>query len=138
MKLCNEPTIFVDNDLDKIRKHYKAEFVVDTEKDGIKCAIFYSEKPHPDSGSRYFALYHDPIYGKLMITSGKWIEEQEFIGVMAHNGDIIFSRHRHDYRTSPDGTVFVDGGRSYIRTKKYAKQVPLRVVDGKLETKKEN
>lgn len=136
MKLCNEPTIFADDDIVKICKHYNANFVVDTEKDGISCAIFYGDKPHPESNSRYFALYHEPIYGKLMITSGHWVEDQEFVGVVAENGDVIFSRHRHDYRKSEDGSVFVDGGRSYLRTNVDVKTIPLHVIDGTLEMEK--
>ena len=32
-----------------------------------------------------------------------------------HCGDIIESRHRHDFRTCSCGAVSVDGGRDYLR-----------------------
>ena len=96
-------------------------------------AIFYTEKVHPE-GSNYFGMYltEDKT---LMITNGIKATEQPFSGVMAKNGDVIYSRYRHDHRTSDDGSVFVDGGRDYFRSGVYAKEqyVSLRVNKDKLE-----
>jgi hypothetical protein len=135
MKLCNEPTLFNYEQLDKICKHYNAEYVVDTEQNGIPCAVFYGATPHPVSGSRYFALYWTPYTQQLMITNGAFVEEQNFQGIIADNGDIIFSRSRHDYRVSDDESVWIDGGREYTRTPlvEVERMVRLTVHKGRLE-----
>lgn len=134
-RLCNEPSLFNYEQLDKICKHYSAEYVVDTEQDGIACSVFYSATPHPDSNSRYFALYRTPYTNELMITNGAFVEEQEFSGIIADNGDIIFSRSRHDYRVSDDESVWIDGGREYTRRPIVSldRTVRLTVYKGRLE-----
>ena len=56
--------------------------------------------------------------------------------VVAANGDVIYSRYRHDYRHSPDGSVWIDGGRDYTRsgvpTGEWDAFVTLRIVEDKL------
>ena len=135
MRLCNEPTLFNYEQLMKICKHYSAEYVVDSEHMGTACAVFYGDTPHPASGSRYFALYMSPETQVLMITDGSWIEDQEFAGIIADNGDIIFSRSRHDYRVSDDESVWIDGGREYTRRPLVSVErlVRLTVHKGRLE-----
>lgn len=135
VRLCNEPVLFNQEQVDIICKTRNAEYVVDTEHKGIPCSVFYGLIPHPDSGSRYFALYRTPVTGELMITNGAFVEDQTFTGVIADNGDIIFSRSRHDYRTSDDESVFVDGGRDYIRCNALPQErfVKLTVFKGRLE-----
>jgi hypothetical protein len=116
MKLLNEPTMFSEENVKKIEDLKNAKFVCETEQNGLHVAIFYADEAHPDSGSRYFGLYYTGVENQLMITNGAFIEEQNITGVVAENGDVIYSRYRHDYRRSPDDTVFVDGGRAYLRT----------------------
>jgi hypothetical protein len=50
----------------------------------------------------------------LIISDGISATET-FVGIVAENGDIIYSRFRHDYRTSEDKSVSIDGGREYTR-----------------------
>jgi hypothetical protein len=135
MKICNEPILFNQEQADIICKTRNAEYVVDTEQNGIPCAVYYGATPHPDSGSRYFALYWTPYTKELMITSGAFVEEQEFDGIIADNGDIIFSRSRHDYRVSDDESVWIDGGREYTRRPLVTtdRMVRLTVHKGRLE-----
>jgi hypothetical protein len=116
MKLLNEPTMFSEENVKKIEDLKNAKFVCETEQNGLHVAIFYADEAHPDSGSRYFGLYYTGVENQLMVTNGAFIEEQNITGVVAENGDVIYSRYRHDYRRSPDDTVFVDGGRAYLRT----------------------
>lgn len=118
--LKNDSLLFSDESIKTIERMKNAEYVCDSElptnsEVPVACSIFYAEKEHPVSKSRYFAMFYD-YQNRLMITNGAFVETQDFTGVVADNGDVIFSRHRHDYRTSDDGSVFVDGGRSYLRT----------------------
>ena len=105
-----------------------AEYVGDTEKDGVVCSVFYGKEAHPVSGSRYFAIYYDTSK-TLMITDGSFIEDQRFSVVTSNEGEKIYSRYRHDMRYSEDGSVFIDGGREYTRTNSIYETY--KVVDGK-------
>lgn len=132
MKILNEPTMFSEENVRKIEELKKAKFVCETEQNDIHVSIFYGDEPHPDSGSRYFGLYYTSIENQLMITNGAFVEDQEISGVVAENGDVIYSRYRHDYRRSPDDSVFVDGGRAYLRSNG-AQVVTLKVENGELK-----
>lgn len=131
MHINNDPILFTPENIKKIEELRQAIYVCDTEYKGHSVAVFYGDVAHPVSQSRYFALYYNSIDGGLMITDGSFIENQEIVGVVAMDGEIIFSRHRHDYRTSSDGSVFVDGGRDYTRTNT-SKKVLVKVIDGVL------
>jgi hypothetical protein len=121
LKITNESDIFSENQIKKIEKSKSAKFVIDTEKEGNPVAIFYGSEAHPDSGSRYFGLYwnYDWLESsnpRLMITNGSFVEDLEITGAISNENEVIFSRHRHDYVKSRDDSVFIDGGRDYIRS----------------------
>jgi len=92
---------------------------------GDSCAaVFYSENPDRSLGhSNYFALvvmYDDDMKPKLYVTRGDSAFETDsngvpIIGVVADDGEVVYSRYRHDYRSSTDGSVTIDGGRDYLR-----------------------
>ena len=115
MKLINESLLFSQENIQTIERLRNAQYVCDTEHKGVHVAVFYGAEPHPVSNSRYFALYRDNG-GTLMITNGAFIEEQEITGIVAANGDVIYSAYHHHYNKSPDGSVFIDGGRDYTRS----------------------
>lgn len=132
MNLLNEPFNFSVENIAKIEELKKAKWVLDTEKPGtggyydLVVSIFYQEKAYEENGSHYFGLYIIPDIqaalagvekpGQLMITDASWIEDLKIDALEAANGDVIFSRYRHDYCVSPDGTAIIDGGRAYTRT----------------------
>jgi hypothetical protein len=91
------------------------------------CAdIYYHENP-PNGYSKYLGIIlRDVAY----ITSGASAVEGEFTGIVADDGEIIYSRYDHDYRVSTDGSVWIDGGRSYTRCLAGSTYVRLHVVDG--------
>jgi hypothetical protein len=99
-------------------KEYNAKYILETDlkyKDGgwanRPAAIFYTEKAHP-RGSNYFAVYFSG--DSLMITDGlPSVKDVVFSGIEAE-GEVVYSRYRHDYREGKNG-AFVDGGRDYFR-----------------------
>jgi hypothetical protein len=91
-------------------------------------AIFYSTEPHP-RGSNYLGIYY--YKGLLMITNAITATETIITGIKAQNGEIIYSRYRHDYRESKDGSVFIDGGRDYTRHSG-GELVELKIINGEL------
>jgi hypothetical protein len=139
MKILNECSFLKQDDIARIEEKYNAKYVFEScckDKNGnwgnFPAAIFYTPKAHPE-GSNYFAMYFS--HGHLMIADGFSATEKHIVGVEAFNGDIIYSRYRHDYRTSPDGSVFIDGGRDYLRSGMYEKDrfVNMKVIKDKLE-----
>lgn len=137
MKFNNDSAIFSEENIKSIEKVKNAEYVIDTEHNNISCAVFYGDTPHKDSGSRYFALYYTPIENQLMITDGSFIEEQVIMGVVSEDDEVVFSRHRHDYRQSQDGSVFIDGGRAYMRSNTN-RTVAIKVSNGKIKIEKQS
>lgn len=113
-----KPYFFEEYIIPVIEEKYNAKYVCETcikNQYGWRnepSLIFYSVKKHPD-GSHYFAISIDD-HGNLVISDGISATEP-FVGVIAENGDIIYSRFRHDYRTSEDKSVSIDGGREYTR-----------------------
>ena len=101
-----------------------------------KVAIFWNKDPAniPAGGSAWFGLFHSVTTGHLMVTNAIGATEGIIHGVLADNGDIIYSKYRHDYRVSPDGSVFIDGGRDYYRGSVLdpERHIALKIVKGEL------
>jgi len=77
--------------------------------------VFYQPNPPNPDYSNYYAMYVDE-YDRVFIADGLPAFREGIAGVVADDGEIIFSRYRHDYRTSSDGSVIIDGGRDYTKT----------------------
>jgi hypothetical protein len=132
--ILNKPLLFTEEEIKKIEQLRSAKYVCATEYRGHTVEVFYGDTAHPVSGSRYFALYYGKDTLELMITDGSFIEKQQINAVIADNGEIVYSRDRHDYRQSEDGSVFIDGGRDYTRSGIYPddRWVTLSVKEGVL------
>lgn len=112
---------------------YVGDFCLRTKNGGwseVPAAVFWQETPPQPGYSNYFALYRDDYEGRLLITSGASVAEGVWDAVIAASGEIVFSRWRHDCRTSADGTAMADGGRDYFRG--YGRRVTLRLDDGRM------
>ena len=98
-----------------IIKHYPVTKITEaekiySEKDGVSvkhvCTtefgdaiadIFYRETPHPKFGNRYFCLFFrgDDLY----VANADSIENLSFGMVENDDGDLEYSRSRHDYKS---------------------------------------
>lgn len=122
-------------DIAIIEKKYNATFV------GMMClkasdggwanapaAIFYQPVPPVKGYSNYLGLIirDRTVY----ITSGASAVEPLIGGIMADDGEIIYSQYRHDYRKSKDSTVSIDGGRDYVKSTQYGRHLSLKIIDG--------
>lgn len=134
MNIQKYPALFNTDQIKKIENIKDAKWVCSTEHKGNSIEVFYAKDPHPVSNSKYFGLYRTVAVGQLMITSGEFIEDQNIEAVIADNLDVVYSRYRHDYVKSNDGSVWIDGGRSYTRCGSYSqeKRCTLVVRDGEL------
>lgn len=141
MKVNTKSSFLKSEYIGKIEKEYNAKYVLESSlksKDGgwfnFPAAIFYTETPHPE-GSNYFAIYNSVSRG-MMITNGlSAVDGVIFEGIEAE-GEVVYSRYRHDYRRGKNG-AFVDGGRDYFR---YGgdrfddyNRVQFKVVNGNIE-----
>ena len=90
--------------------------------------VYYQETPPVEGYSNYFALIMQ--FGNAYITSGASGVEGVITGIIADDGEVIYSRYRHDYRTSTDGSVFIDGGRDYVHCAAGGKTISLKIRDG--------
>lgn len=80
--------------------------------DGFISDIFYRDTPHPEFGNKYFSIFFkdDTPY----IGNADNIESLTFGMVKNDEGDLEYSRSRHDYKSFNNGNM-IDGGRDYIR-----------------------
>lgn len=113
--ILNGCGFLLEENIKKIEEHYKAKYVFESclksvtgNWTSMTAAIFYTEEAHPQ-GSNYFGLYFNNK--NFMITNGISAIEP-FEGILIDN-DVVYSRHRHDYRCH--NGIFVDGGRDYLR-----------------------
>ena len=127
-----ENSIFKITDIEKkYNAKYVGEFCLKT-RDGQwaneAASIFYQKTPPVAGYSHYFALIKRD--GQIYITSGQSAVDGTIWGIKAKDGEIIYSRFRHDYRVSKDGSVFIDGGRDYTKSS-LNELIPMNIVDGK-------
>lgn len=108
-------------DIAKVESKYQAKYVgnfcLPTVGGGWgeqPVAIFYQENPPPIAQSNYFGLFDRGSH--LLITDGaKAMPETGIDAIVSEDGEVLFSRYRHDFRTSKDKTVSIDGGRDYTK-----------------------
>lgn len=123
---CSQPI-----DVAQIEKKYSSTYIGDfclKTRDGwsdTTAAIFYNPAPDVSLGhSHYFGIFvkYPPFGGyvaggdgELYITKGDSAFSEPINGIIADDGEVIYSRYRHDFKTSTDGSVSIDGGRDYVR-----------------------
>lgn len=97
----------------------------------LPVALFYNKNPDISKGhTHYFGLFAQDR--SVLITDGSSVADEPIIGIVADNGEVVFSRYRHDHVTSTDESVWIDGGRDYIRTNKIDRLVSIQLIDGEL------
>lgn len=124
-------------DIEKVQSQYNAKYVGEfclPTKDGSwsesPVSVFYVEKPEKPEYSNYFGLFTRE--GKTFITDALAAAEAPFFGIVANDGEVIYSAYRHDFTRSKDGSVFIDGGRDYVR-RSLGSLVKLKIVKDKIE-----
>lgn len=106
-------------DISKVEKFYSekdgaaVKHVCTTEFSENIADVFYRETPHPEFGNRYFAVLFQ--YGKPYIANADGVENLTFGMVENDEGELEYSRSRHDYKEFKNGNM-IDGGRDYIRS----------------------
>lgn len=118
--------------IEECEKYYEAKFVGEFQAPSARtttCLLFW--KPIPDNfPNRYLALYFHPMDGKLYVTDGTKIANLARIGFLSPEGDIVYSRHAHDFISTDEGMV--DGGDDYLRCSTDADLVNFVIDEGKI------
>jgi len=92
----------------------------------IPVDVFYVKNPDRSKGhSNFFGMFRDDK--SVMITNAESCFEKPVIGLLCHDGEVLVSRYRHDYRTK--GSIMVDGGRDYLRCSA-GKRIQVTVENG--------
>lgn len=108
--------------IDVVEEMYKATFVGDfclKLRDGSwtdhPIAIFYQPNPDIEAGHSHYFGVHVTHQNQIYLTDGKSAFENGITGAIADNGEVIFSRFRHNFVSSQDGSISIDGGRDYTK-----------------------
>jgi len=139
-------SIFSPENIAKIEEMKNAKYVCDTclfGKDGwinIPVAVFWNKDPAniPTGGSPWFGLFRRyDVFAPdappaLMITNAISVHNNRMDAVVADDGEVVWSRYRHDCRFSQDKTAWIDGGRDYTRWSGKGEMVKLKIVNGDL------
>jgi hypothetical protein len=139
-KILTDPQFYELEFISAIEKRYDAKYILEScikNRDKLwtdfPWAIFYNETPHPQ-GSNYFAIAPSNNPEKYIIANAICLTERPIMGIFDEENDIIiFSRFRHDYRTSPSGKYFIDGGRDYTRCNNPDQLIRLKIIKDKIK-----
>jgi len=139
------PTIIKPKSIKLIEEKYNCKYVFETspidDAGNRLCqtlTVFYCEEKHPE-GSNYLGVLFrgDQTY----LTDALPHIADYYNCIQAEDGQIIYSRHRHDYRASNDDSVHIDGGQNYLKFsvspdfKSFNRNVHLKhfkIVDGEV------
>lgn len=121
--------------IEKVEAKYNAKFVgqfclktVSGSWGESPADIYYVQNPDRSLGhSNYFGLITQR--GGVYITRGDAAVAENITAIVADDGEILYSKFRHDYNVSKDKSVWIDGGRDYTRSGG-EKFVTLKIVDG--------
>ncbi len=116
--------LFVPANIEVVERKKNAKFVCETcirtsngNWSDEPVQLYWQENP-PHGYSNYFALFvrENIIDGSasVFIASGASAVEEP-IRAVRHNGEIGYSRYRHDFRWVGGQEVAIDGGRDYTR-----------------------
>ena len=140
MKVLTDSEIFTPERIVELEEHYEAKYVCESCVKNLKghwvnlpVAIFYQSDiaKVPEGGSQWFGLFLE-TEGALCIVNAISAADTDIMGIVAENGDVIYSRYRHDYRWSPDKSVMIDGGRDYTKHNAIGKLIKLRIMRDQL------
>jgi hypothetical protein len=101
------------SDIEKIEKDRNCRFVCEwnVKQDDNPMLIFWNDIAHPQ-GSNWMALFY---YNDWFVRDGITASQLPINCVVSNDKQVLFSKSRHDFRSSQDGSVSVDGGREYTR-----------------------
>lgn len=119
----NKPDYYSIDDVGiaRVEKAYKCRFVAEwniINSDGRVMTqpvlLFWNDIPH-DKGSNWMGMYRDSVDSNWYVRDGITASRLPIECVVSNDKQVLFSKNRHDFRTSHDRSITVDGGRDYTR-----------------------
>ena len=115
MRILTDCSFLSEKQIEKIEEYYNAKYVFESQLklrggdwSDFSAAVFYNEIPHP-KGSNWFGIWQGG--GKYMISDAISATQEPFFGLLADNGDVVYSRYPHDDHVRDNGEFFIGGGR---------------------------
>lgn len=122
----------------KVESEYNAKYVgefclrtVNGSWANAAVSVFYVAKPARKEYSNYFGIFQRD--GNTFITNAISAAQEPFVGLVAKDGEVIYSAYRHDFTRSKDESVYIDGGREYVRRGGAGEVVLLSIVEDRIE-----
>lgn len=99
----------LDHIEDKYNCHFVSEWYLNKKS---MVLLFWNDVAHPQ-GSNWLGVYgaEDQVY----LCDGIAASQLPIRCAVSNDKQVLFSKSRHDFRSSNDGSVTVDGGRDYTR-----------------------
>ena len=89
--------------------------------------VFFQPNPDVSKGHKnYFGIFARD--GNVFVTDATSAFSDKLYGRLADDGEVVISGYRHDYVTSEDESVWIDGGRDYTRSNGLS--IPVTVENG--------
>lgn len=127
----------IKNFTKKYNVKYVGTFCIKDDEDNWRnspSAIFYSERPAFSKGhSHYVALSYKYITDEdisWFITDGSDAVSEPISGVVAKDGQVVYSAFKDDFETSDDKSVFISGGKDNLTYTAGVELVNLKIWDG--------
>jgi len=104
---------FEEEVVDQVENNYNCRFVSEwyINKKGM-IMLFWNDVAHPQ-GSNWMGVYGHG--DQLYVCDGIAATHFPINCMVSNSKQVLFSKSRHDFRSSHDGSVTVDGGREYLR-----------------------
>lgn len=105
--------------INAIEQQYKCKFVaewnlLDSQNNPHEhpVLLFWNDVPHP-TGSNWMGMYRHQ--NEWYVCDGITASRFPINCMVSNDKQVLFSKSRHDFRSSNDSSVSVDGGRDYTR-----------------------
>ena len=132
MHIKNEPIVFTwDNINSYLDDNTRCNYILETEYQGVQYAIFYHGFPFKQYRVAHWTEDQYKWADVPAVAEADWIEDLEIDGIVADNGDVIYSRYPTERRTSDDGSVWIRG--SDTSSTDPQRRCTLTIFKGRLE-----
>ena len=111
----NKPdhSLFPEEVIDQVEQNYNCRYVTEWYLDNKQMVLlFWNDVAHPQ-GSNWMGVYGSGDH--LYVCDGIAASRYPVYCKVSNDKQVLFSKTRHDFRSSQDGSVTVDGGREYTR-----------------------
>lgn len=97
----------------KIEKEYNARYVTEWQTESQPIMLFWTDVVSKPEYSNWIGIYADSRM--WYVCNGLSAASKPICCYTSNDGQLLFSKQQHDFRTSHDQSLSVDGGPKYTR-----------------------